>query len=88
VPNLGKSAGAKFTETRVTGYSAPEFFMAFFTLSLLSCTAVSGKPTIMVLVKPLLTPASTSIISASNPTMVADKIFAITILIDKNNKII
>ena len=44
-PSLGKSAGAKLTVMRWAGNSKREFKIAPRTRSLLSLTAVSGKPT-------------------------------------------
>ena len=45
-PSLGRSAGAKLMVIRLLGNSNPAFKMALRTRSLLSFTAVSGRPTI------------------------------------------
>ncbi len=52
-PSFGRSAGARLTVMRLAGKSKLEFRMALRTLSLLSFTAVSGKPTIEKAGKPL-----------------------------------
>src|SRR3989344_16650 len=51
--------------------------MADFTRSLASCTAASGRPTIIVFGKPPETSTSTSTKAADNPTKVAEKTFAV-----------
>ena len=45
VPAFFRSAGAKFTVTRLTGKSRPQFFTEARTRSRASFTAASGRPT-------------------------------------------
>ena len=46
-PSLGKSAGARLIVMRLVGNSNPALIMALRTRSLLSLTAVSGRPTMV-----------------------------------------
>jgi hypothetical protein len=55
---------------RSSGNAYPEFFIADLTLSLLSLTAVSGKPTVVKLGKPGIMSTSTSTGKASMPMTV------------------
>ena len=67
-PSLGRSAGAKFMVIRLAGNSKPALMMALRTLSLLSLTAVSGRPTMVSAGKPALKCVSTLTKGASTPT--------------------
>ena len=66
-PSFFTSAGAILTVMRETGYSKLQFFMLALTLSRLSFTAASGKPTISNLGSPLLKSASTTTEKESIP---------------------
>ena len=67
-PSFGKSAGARLTVILLVGNSAPTFFKAALTLSLLSSTALSGNPTILKAGKLwAATSTSTSIGTLSKP---------------------
>src|SRR4029450_7501847 len=66
-PALRMSAGARFTVTRCSGNSNPEFRMALRTRSRLSRTDVSGSPTIVIPGRPNETSTSTLTVQASIP---------------------
>ncbi len=66
-PSLGKSAGAKLKVMRFCGNSRPLLIMALRTRSLLSRTAVSGKPTKVSIGRPLLRCTSTCTWGAAIP---------------------
>src|SRR5690554_2023338 len=66
-PSLGKSAGARLMVMRRAGNSKPELRMALRTRSLLSLTAVSGKPTIDRPGRPLERWVSTKTWGADTP---------------------
>lgn len=59
------------------GKETPKHLIADRTLSVDSCTAWSGKPTIKNTGNPLLTSTSTSMGMTSKPQIVADKTLAI-----------
>src|SRR5690606_15373072 len=67
-PSLGRSAGARLRVMRRAGKSKPEFWIALRTRSLLSLTAVSGRPTRVMPGRPLARCASTLTAGASTPT--------------------
>ena len=69
-PSLGKSAGAKLIVTRRLGKVKPELIIALRTLSRLSFTAFSGKPTRLKREKPGLRCTSTRTAGASMPNLV------------------
>ncbi len=75
-PCLGMSAGAKLTVMRRSGNSRPELIMALLTLSLLSFTAFSGKPTMAKLGSPLDKWVSTFTSTASTPSNALEFIVA------------
>ena len=67
-PSLRKSAGAKLIIIFRTGKAKPELLIDAFTLSLDSCTAVSGNHTIVIAGSPPPTSTSTPTFTASIPT--------------------
>ena len=67
-PSLGKSAGARFRVMRRGGNSNAQLRIALRTRSLLSLTAVSGRPTNASEGRPLARWASTVTAGASTPT--------------------
>ena len=68
MPFFFRSAGARETVMRRCGNSKPELRMAALTRSRASCTAVSGKPTIVKAGRPGAMSTSTSTMEPSNPT--------------------
>ena len=82
-PVFGISAGAKFTVIRLAGNSNPELIIAPRTLSLLSLTAVSGKPTVEKAGKPFAKWTSTITGNACTPNTVRVRIIAKDFLVDK-----
>src|SRR5450830_820896 len=66
-PSLGRSAGARLRVMRRAGYCSAELRMALRTRSLLSLTAVSGKPTSVSDGRPLAICTSTLTAGASTP---------------------
>ena len=71
VPSFFMSAGARLTVIFLAGRLYPVFFIAARTLSLLSFTALSGKPTVENEGRPLEISTSTSTSRASMPSVVA-----------------
>ena len=69
-PSLGRSAGARLTVMWPAGSSKPQFASAARTRSLLSFTAVSGRPTIEKAGRPAPTYTSTRTSGASRPCWV------------------
>jgi len=76
LPSFFMSAGARLTVILSEGNSYPEFFMEALTLSLLSRTAPSARPTVEKAGSPREISTSTSTIRALIPTRVKLKIFA------------
>ena len=68
-PAFLRSAGARLTVIRRIGNSHPEFLMAARTRSRASCTAASGRPTIVKAGSPGEISTSTSTITPSRPTI-------------------
>src|SRR5690606_37062587 len=66
-PSFGRSAGARLRVILRAGKSNPEFWIALRTRSLLSLTAVSGRPTRAMPGRPLARCASTLTAGASTP---------------------
>ena len=69
LPLLGSYAGAKFTVMRRLGNSNLELIIALRTRSLLSLTAVSGKPTILNAGRPFDRCTSTETRGAFKPSL-------------------
>ncbi len=76
VPSFRMSAGARFTVTFFEGSSKPQFLMADATRTLLSLTALSGKPTRAKKGRPSAMSTSTSTMTASTPISAPDRTVA------------
>ena len=70
-PRLRRSAGARFTVMRESGYSKPEFRRAPLTRSRASESAASGSPTMWHTGSPGATSTSTRTIDPWRPSMTA-----------------
>ena len=75
-PVFGSAAGDKLTVIFVLGHSPPLLSTAALTRSRACCTAVSGRPTIVVPGNPLPMSASTSINRPSIPTRATERVRA------------